>query len=142
MGRLDHALLALLPLLLPSAALQAGVQDSPVSCATAGVQCEYNQTTLVDQLLGVDTLELCRQTCLDTADCGFLSYYDDNAFPFTNLCQQFSSCESVTACSDCVSENMQCYETCGYKFVGQLSENVLDLSPNIESELACKEMHK
>ena len=96
MGRLDLALLAvlLLPLLLlpPSDALHAGVQDSPVSCATAGVQCEYNQTTLVDQLLGVDTLELCRQTCLDTADCAFLSYYDDNAFPFTNLCQLFSSC--------------------------------------------------
>ena len=76
MGPLDHALLTLLllPLLLPpSNALQAGVQDSPVSCATAGVQCEYNQTTLVDQLLGVDTLELCRQTCLDTADCAFIS---------------------------------------------------------------------
>ena len=34
---------------------------------------------------------------------------------------------------------MQCYETCGSNFVGQLGENVLVLLPNIESELHCKE---
>ena len=119
-------------------------RDSPVTCSSVSVECDfcggYNQTNLIDQVTHVYTLKECRQLCLDTADCQFLSYYDDNAVPVSHLCQLFKSCESVTKCSDCISENMQCFETCGSNIVGDLDENILDLTPNVESELACKEL--
>ena len=133
-----------LPLILPlllsaSEALSASDWgDSPVTCTSASVQCDYNETNLIEEVAHVDTLSECRTLCLDNFDCQFISYHDANATPFKHLCQLFKSCESVTQASNCVSENMQCFETCGFNKVGILDENILVLTPNVELEQTCK----
>ena len=135
-------LLALVAALLVSggAGLAVGGGDSPVSCSSEGVECDYNQTNLISEVTHVYTLTQCRQLCLDDGDCHYISYYGDNAFPISHLCQLFKSCESVAECSDCISENVDCSATCGSNTVGAMDENILSLTPFVESEAACKAM--
>ena len=76
--------------------------------------------------------------CLDQESCQFISYYDDSAAPVSHLCQMFSSCDTLTTCAHCATENMACYTYCGSSVVGDLDENVQDLLTNIESEHECK----
>ena len=135
-------LLALVAALLVSggAGLVVGGGDSPVICSSEGVECDYNQTNLLSEVTHVYTLTQCRQLCLDDGDCHYISYYDDNAFPISHLCQLFQSCESVSECSDCISENVDCSATCGSNTVGAMDENILSLTPFVESEAACKAM--
>merc|ERR1712155_333520 len=77
--------------------------------------------------------------CLDQESCGFISYFDATAAPIAHFCQLFSSCDTTTSCSDCVSENMACYRSCSENIVGVLDDNVLDVVPNIDSETDCKQ---
>ena len=130
----------ILPLLLSVSEALSAIDwgDSPVTCTSASVQCDYNETNLIEEVAHVDTLSECRTLCLDNFDCQFISYHDANATPFKHLCQLFRSCESVTQASNCVSENMQCFETCGFNKVGILDENILVLTPNVELEQTCK----
>ena len=113
--------------------------DSPITCSTEGVECATNQDNLIDAVTHVMTLEECRQMCLDDDNCQFLSYFDDKA-PVSHICLMFKSCKSQNNCSNCVTENMACFRTCGSNIVGDLDENVVDLITNVESELACKQL--
>ena len=135
-------LLALVSVMLVSggAGLEVGGGDSPVICSSEGVECDYNQTNLISEVTHVYTLTECRQLCLDDGDCHYISYYGDNAFPISHLCQLFKSCESVSECSDCISENVDCSAPCGSNIVGAMDENILSLTPFVESEAACKAM--
>ena len=127
-------------LISASAGQNVRVRGSPVSCSSQGVECDYNSTNLINTVTHVSTLRECRQMCLDIESCRFISYYDDNAVPVSHYCLLFTSCETVTHCSDCTSENMQCFESCGSNIVGDLDENILDSYPLIEDELACLEI--
>ena len=114
--------------------------DSPVTCSTAGVECDYNSTNLLDTVTHVYTLKECRQLCLDDRACEFISYYDDSASPVSHVCQLLKSCGSVTQNANCISENMQCLETCGSNMVGDLDENILIMTPDVDTEVTCKQM--
>ena len=70
--------------------------DSPVTCSTAGVECDYNSTNLLDTVAHVYTLKECRQLCLDDVVCQFITYYDDSAVPFSHFCFLYKSCGSVS----------------------------------------------
>ena len=110
------------------------------TCSSEGVQCDHHGgSNLLDTVMHVAAVEECRQLCLQDEDCRYISYFDASAFPASNLCQLFSSCDSLTQCSGCVSENRNCFQTCGSNVVGSLDENVLELFPSIESEVKCKE---
>ena len=114
------------------------VRDSPVTCSSEGVECEFDESNLIDAVMHVMSLEECRQMCLDQESCQFISYYDDSAAPVSHLCQMFGSCDTLTTCAHCATENMACYTYCGASVVGDLDENVQDLLTNIESEHDCK----
>ena len=43
-------------------------------------------------------------------------------------------------CSYCVTQNMDCYRTCGSNTVGHMDENIIDMIVNTKSELDCKMM--
>ena len=112
--------------------------DSPVICSSDGVACDYTNENLIDQLNGVPTVDICREFCLDIDDCQFFSYFDETATPFPGFCELFKSCETVNNCSNCYTENIDCGRTCGTNVIGNLDENVLDVTPNIQAELECK----
>ena len=138
MGSLSPAVLSLLLLACACEGQVARVRDSPVTCSDEGVQCEVSADNVIDAVLNIDTLMECRQLCLDDATCQFISYFDDNAAPLPHFCQLFKSCESVAPCTNCVAENMQCFDTCGSSVVGDLME-ATDVLPNVESEAACQQ---
>ena len=126
-------------LLLISSGNGQKVPRSPVDCSTPGVECQYDEDTLVNTVLQVPSVEECHQLCHDTEGCNFLTYYDEAAFPVSEMCQMFSSCVSVAECSDCVSQSMDCLQ-CGDNIVGSLGDNVLEVIANTESEVKCKDM--
>ena len=113
---------------------------SPVICSSEGAECDNTGDNLLDAVMHVMILEECRQMCLDDDNCRFISYFGEDSAPFSHLCQLFTSCDAVNNCSNCVSENMACFRTCGSNTVGDLDENVVDLITNVESELACKQL--
>ena len=61
------------------------------------------------------------------------------SFPFNKICELFSTCQDIIPCSNCVSETRSCYGTCSTDKVGTISNNLLDILTNVESELICKE---
>ena len=113
--------------------------DSPVICSSEGVVCEFCEDNLIDSVMHVKTVEDCTQMCLNDQSCEFITYFDDSATPISHFCQLFKSCETVNNCSSCISENMACNRTCSKNLVGDLDENVLDVIPNIKSEIDCKQ---
>ena len=121
-----------------TAASEGLLQDSPVTCSSKGGECLFSEDNLLDAVMHVMSLEECRQMCLDQESCNFISYFDATAAPIAHFCQLFSSCDTVTSCSDCVSENMACYRSCSENIVGVLDDNVLDVVPNTDSETDCK----
>ena len=61
--------------------------DSPVTCSTEGVECDNIGDNIIDTVAHVQTLEECRQLCLDEKNCDFISYFDDLATPVSKLWQ-------------------------------------------------------
>ena len=112
---------------------------SPVDCNTPGVECKYDEDTLINTIMQVPSVEECHQLCKDMEDCNFITYYDEAAFPVSKMCQLFRTCVSVDECSSCVSQNMDCLE-CGENIVGSLSDNVIEVIANTASEVKCKDM--
>ena len=39
----------------------------------------------------------------------------------------------------CVSQDLECFSTCGSRVAGHMDENVMDAVPNLGSEYECKE---
>ena len=112
--------------------------QSPPACSSEGVECQYDENNLIDSVSNVHSEEECRQICEDQQECGFITYFTDSANPFSNICLMFKTCESTTECTDCITQNMDCYRTCGSNVVGHMDENIIDMIPNTKSELNCK----
>ena len=128
----------LLLLTISASASSVQVGDSPVTCSDEGVECDRTGDNLIDAVTHVMTIQECRQICLDDNNCSFISYFDDSASPIPHFCQLFTSCETINNCTNCMSENMGCYRSCGSNIVGVLEDNVQDVIPNIDSELECR----
>ena len=127
-------------LIISASGVTDGEMKSPVTCSREGVVCEFTNNNVLDQVPGVPTLVMCRELCLDLENCQYLSYFDENATPVSGFCELFKSCETVNNCTNCYTENVDCIKTCGTNVIGDLSENVEDVIPYIESEMACKKL--
>ena len=128
--------------LLLTAASGAGAgdpRDSPVTCSSEGVVCDFSEDNLLDQVPGVATLDQCRELCLDVDTCQYISYFDQHATPVSNFCKLFSTCETINNCTNCYTEDIDC-RTCGTNAIGGLVDNVQDVIPHIKSEIECKKL--
>ena len=76
--------ISLLSLLVRSSS-SSSVPASPVTCSSDGVQCGYNETSLLEAVMQVEAVAECRQLCLARADCGYISYYGEAAVPVSPL---------------------------------------------------------
>ena len=142
MGSLNFNICGMLPLLLiifGTNGLQVPHASAPVTCSSESVECEYNSTNLIDIVIQVPSLAECRQLCKDEEQCEFITYYGDTASPVSHLCMLFRSCDATNSCSSCVSENIGCYEMCGTNVLGHMDENLLDVVPDILTEVDCKQ---
>ena len=98
-----------------SGATDRVLRDSPVTCSSDGVACDYTNENIIDQITRVPTVDMCRELCLDIDDCQLFSYFDETATPFPGFCELFKSCEVVNNCSNCYTENIDCGRTCGIR---------------------------
>ena len=113
------------------------VRGSP-SCSLEGQACLTHQDNLLDSQAGIDSLQDCATLCVDNYDCEFITYYGPDSFPLKNYCMMFIGCETLTSCEDCTTEMELCFEQCGQNQEGPLEDNVLEIIPDVESELNCK----
>ena len=56
------------------------------------------------------------------------------------MCILFSSCETVSPCQHCVSENPSCYQRCESPYMGVLDSNVINAVSDVSSETVCREL--
>ena len=112
--------------------------ESPVTCFSNNTACDNTEENLLDSLNGVGSVEECRQLCYDNQDCGFITYYGQDSFPYRELCFLFRSCEETHSCSGCVSETRDCYKSCGVHVVGIIGDNFLDVVSEVSSEENCQ----
>ena len=142
MGSLILNICGMLPLFLlisGTNGLQVPHASAPVTCSSESVECDYNSTNLIDIVIQVPSLAECRQLCKDEEQCEFITYYEDTASPVAHLCMLFRSCDTTNNCSSCVSENIGCYDMCGTNVLGHMDENLLDVVPDILTEVDCKQ---
>ena len=116
-----------------------GTQDSPIACSSQDIACKVHGDNQLGSYGGVANIGECRQLCYDNNECEFITYYDATGFPFREVCLLFRACEETQPCSDCISETRGCYETCGALVVGPISDNLLQILANVESESKCKQ---
>lgn len=99
--------------------------QSPPACSSEGMECDYDENNLIDSVAQVYSEEECRQICEDQLDCEYITYFNASAKPFSNFCLMFKSCENTLECTNCVTQNMDCYRTCGANVVGRMDENIV-----------------
>ena len=100
---------------------------SPVTCSSPGVECEYSEDNYIDTVTQVHSEEECRAICEDQDQCQFITYFNASASPFASICRSFKKCEDVVQCENCITQNMECFRTCGSNIVGQMDENIIDV---------------
>ena len=117
--------------------------NSPVTCTSPGVECEYTGENYIDTETEVQTVEECRQICMDQEDCQFITYFDSSAHPISFMCRTFKTCEKVVECENCESQNINCFNRpwpCGSNVVGRMEENIVDVVMGVTSEQECKQL--
>ena len=114
--------------------------QSPPACSTEGIECDYDESNLIDSVSQVYSEEECRQICEDKLDCDYITYFNASAKPLSNICRIFKTCENTVNCTNCVTQNMDCYRTCGANVVGHMDENIIDMIDNINWERDCQKL--
>ena len=117
---------------------EQAIGGSPFVCSSENNECQHRDGPL-DVLVNVQTIEECRQLCLDRY-CYFTTYYHSDGFPANNLCMLFEGCDSLISCSNCTSHDMNCF-TMGSiaQMAGTIGENALEAIEDVHSAAACKE---
>ena len=108
------------------------------TCSIANKACEVHEENFIQATIDV-SLDECRQLCYAEPACAFLSYFGLFGLPFPNTCELFSSCDSLTECTECQTEDASC-RICSGAVEGQLGANVLQVIPDMEQEVDCKEV--
>ena len=121
-----------LPLIL-LIAYSHGLQSSP-TCSSEGVECQYDESNLILIL----SHKYIQKKNADQQECEFITFFNASANPFSNFCLMFKTCDNTIGCENCVTQNLDCYRTCGYNFVGHMDENIIDVIANTKSEFDCK----
>ena len=47
-------------------------------CSSEGVECDYSETSIIDIMMQVPSVEECRQLCQDEASCHYITYFDQD----------------------------------------------------------------
>jgi len=115
------------------------VTKSPVTCASNQTACDLH-SGLISSFSEIENIAECRQLCYDVHDCEFITFYGGNGFPYRNICQLFNSCDETLPCTECVSETKGCYKICSRNIIGAIDDNMLDIIPNIGTEVDCWEL--
>ena len=133
----DKQFLLHLSLLIISTSGQSN-SGIPFICSTGSYECQ-DTSGQIDIVTNVPSIGECRQLCLDNDLCQFITYYFSDGFPGSKMCILLQGCESLTKCTNCESQNMDCF-TMGpiAKVVGTLGDNVLDAIQNVHSAVDCK----
>ena len=113
-------------------------EKAPVICSNPNVGCDYDENNLITTVFQVPSLAECRQLCRDEDNCEFITYFNASSFPIPNECRLYRSCDKVNECTNCVSENVDCFEICGSNQVGLIDDNFITASPSVQSELEYK----
>ena len=87
----------------------------------------------------VDTLTACAD-CIANAECLFFTHTGPASFPLPNVCELFRSCSVLSSCTaGCVTEDTgPTCRMCSGRLEGQLGVNVMEVTMEVESEIACK----
>lgn len=113
-------------------------ENSTIGCSENNVACIAHEGNLVEYVGGVSDVAECRQLCNDEDSCQFLTYYDATSFPWRESCFLLSDCEDKEPCTDCLSEPRFCYQSCIFPYTGAIDNNVIDLIPDVDSDLECR----
>ena len=130
--------MSLLILSLLTLTSAAETSESPVTCFSNNTACDNTADNVLDTVGGVGTVGECRQLCHDQEECGYITYYGQDSFPYRELCFLFRSCDETHPCDDCVSETRDCYDTCGHNMVGVIGDNLLGVISEVGTESECK----
>lgn len=112
--------------------------SSQEECFQEGKTCAVNDDNLIDSNGEVFSIDECRLACIDVENCQYITYFGPGSFPFSNYCMLFASCDGTHDCEDCQTETKVCFETCSGALEGQLSDNVVEIMPNVKDEPNCK----
>lgn len=107
-------------------------------------QCYVNNMTceISDNFIGIAdnimSAEDCKRECLENSTgCKVYSYYGPGGVPFRDTCLLFNDCSILEQVEDCVTEDISCTIFCNAPVEGILSDNVIDIVPDV-SEAACE----
>ena len=107
------------------------------SCYIKDEECKVDGDNVISILHNIPTLEQCRQICHDEEHCSFLSYFGANSFPFTETCMMFSTCDELSSCTDCRTEDSSC-RLCSLAIEGHVADNLVEYLTSVESEFECQ----
>ena len=86
------------------------------------------------------TEEECKQLCQDTHECEAYTYFYEDNFPYHDLCNIFSSCETLVGCQHCLTEYVTSYCTCGVEYEGSVdSDNLIEFLEDVLTEGECQQ---
>ena len=119
-------LLSILILSSASEGIEEWGRGSPVTCSTNNTACDDNEDSHIEMIVGIKSIQECRQLCYDSKECEYLTYYGGS-----EVCFLFRQCTATHSCTECVSETRVCHRTCGRNFVGKMDENVLEEIPAV-----------
>jgi len=114
----------------------------PITCSE-NIACDNTEDNLIESIPGVEDLELCRQLCVDSLECQYITYYGSNSFPISEVCFLYRKCDGTHSCDECVSEGRGCSNeviTCGRNFVGKIGENLIETITGVKTMSACKDL--
>lgn len=109
------------------------------ACVSDYVSCAITGDNLVGLVDGVSSAEECRQFCEETPDsCEFYSYFGPASYPFDDACLLFSNCTTLEQCTDCLTEDVECY-FCAAAIEGHVGDNLIEIWDDVEDEALCEE---
>ena len=111
---------------------------SEVTCASNSTACGSGDGGLLSLTGGVTMLTECRQMCHEDTECAYFTYFGLESFPMQEVCLLFSSCGTEVPCEACVTETRDCYRSCSSAYTGALDDNIVDMVPDVDSDVECR----
>ena len=104
------------------------------ACSIEEASCEIQEDNLLGILSGISSAEECRQACENNSTtCQYFSYYGETSFPFIETCLLFDSCPVLNPCTDCLTEELDCFDAfCEAPVEGSLGDNLIQVLGNID----------
>ena len=109
-----------------------------LSCSSNSTACGTGEDNLLSFTGGVTSLTQCRQLCHADPECAYFTYFGLESFPMQEVCFLFSSCGTAVPCESCVTETRDCYRACSSAYTGALDDNIVNIMPDVSSDVECR----